>query len=433
MTGRATVAVVATLDTKGLEAAFLREQFAARGLAARLIDVGVAGTPQCALQDGDVFREQVAEAAGTTLEALAAARRDQAMAAMGRGAGEILRRWVADGTIAGVIGLGGNQGTAMACMAMRALPLGLPKVVVSTVASGDMRPFVGASDIAVVPALADLLGGPNRVTAGVLRRAAAMLEGMLNAGDVPAPPVAETPVPEAGPQASGALRPAVALTALGNTHGAAARIMDALAARGLEVVPFHASGAGGAVMERLVDAGAFVGVVDLTTHELLGEVCTEDIYAPPEGQRLRAAGRRGLPQVVAPGGLDYFVFGPPESVPPRFRGRRTHYHNPYNTNVLAVAEERASVARLLAERLNAAEGPTAFLYPLQGWSYIGQRGGTMWDPEAGEAFRRTLQAQLRTDRVRYLEVDAAINDPPFADEAIRTYCELVASSQAGTR
>jgi uncharacterized protein (UPF0261 family) len=131
--------------------------------------------------------------------------------------------------------------------------------------------------------------------------------------------------------------------------------------------------------------------------------------------------------VVAPGGLDYFVFGPPETVPQRFRGRPTHHHNPYNTNVLAVAEERASVARLLAERLNAAGGPSAFLYPLRGWSYIGQPGGPMWDPEASEAFRRALRASLRTDRVRYHEVDAAINDPPFADEVVRTYCELAAS------
>lgn len=407
------IAVVATLDTKGFEAAFLREWFVRRGHAVRLVDVGLVGEPQCALEPGDAAGVQVAEAAGTTLATLRAARRDEGMAGMGRGAAEVLRRWTEAGVLSGAIGLGGNQGTAIACIALRSLPLGLPKVMVSTVASGNIRPYIGASDIAMVFSLADLLGGPNRITRGVLQRAAGMLDGMLAAAGIE------------GPAAEADARPAVALTALGNTHGAATRIMDILAGEGFETVPFHASGAGGAAMERLIEAGAFVGVVDLTTHELLGEIYPEEIYAPAEGQRLVAAGRRGVPQVVAPGGLDYFIFGPPESVPAALRGRPTHHHNPYNMNVRTEAEERAQVGRLLGDRLNAASGPAAFLLPLRGWSHIGREGGLMWDPEGNEAFRRSLRAVLQTDRVRYYEVDATINDPIFADEAVRIFLELV--------
>jgi uncharacterized protein (UPF0261 family) len=425
--GRAHVAVIATLDTKGLEAAFLREWFAARGHTARLVDVGIAGEPQCACGDGDVPAGEVAAAAGTTLDALTSARRDECMTTMGLGAGAILRRWAADGALAGAIGLGGNQGTAIACLALRSLPLGLPKVMVSTVASGNVRPYLAASDIAIVFSLADLLGGPNRITRGVLARAGGMLDGMISAPRGPVRAVSEAPA-EAGTapaEIAAAPRPAVALTTLGNTHAAAIRIMAALTAAGFEAVPFHASGAGGAAMERFIDEGAFAGVVDLTTHELLGEIFPEDIYAPAEGRRLVAAGRRGLAQVIAPGGLDYFIFGPPESVPPGRRGRPTHHHNPNNVNVRAEAGERAMAGRLLAERLNAAHGPSAFLYPLRGWSYIGREGGLMWDPEGAEAFRRSLRSVLRADRVHYREIDANINDPVFADEAVRTFLDLV--------
>jgi uncharacterized protein (UPF0261 family) len=423
---RRVVAVIATLDTKGLEAGFLRDRLREQGYAVRVLDVGITGDAQCATGDEDVPAAAVAAAADTSLDALRTARRDHSMAAMGRGAAHVLGRWAAEGALAGAMGLGGNQGTAIACTALRSLPLGLPKVMVSTVASGNIRPYIGASDIAMVFSLADLLGGPNRITRMVLVRAAGMLHGMITASA--APEVRSGPADAAG----SAHRPAVALTVLGNTHAAALRITDGLGARGFEVVPFHASGAGGAAMERLVDAGFFAGVVDLTPHELLGEICADDIYAPAEGRRLIAAGRQGLPQVVAPGGLDYFIFGPPESVPARFRGRPTHHHNPYNENVLAAAEERAQAGRLLAERLNAARGSAAVVYPLRGWSHIGREGGVMWDPAGAEAFRRSLRAVLRTDRVRYREIDANINDPVFADEVVRVFLELAAVATTET-
>lgn len=399
------VAVVATLDTKDQEALFLREWFRSRGREVRLVDVGTAQDSRVVLAGSDVRRAGVAEMAGASLEALAMMRRDEAMATMGRGAGAVLRAWHDAHVLAGVIGIGGNQGTAIGSLAMRALPLGAPCVLVSTVASGNLRPFIEDRDIAVVFSVGDLLGGPNRVTRPVLIRAAGMLLGMMDATAPVEAPASVVPV-----------SPAVAVTALGNTHAAVMRVMARLAARGYEVVPFHASGAGGSAMEALVRQGEFEAVVDLTPHELVGEVLGDDIYAPVRPGRLTVAGEAGIPQVVAPGALDYFVFGAPSTIPDRYRGRPTHHHNPCNTNVRATAEELRLLGQALAERLNRARGPVVFLYPLRGWSYIGREGGPLWDPAANDALRETVRHALRRG-IRYVEVDAWINDPRFGDEA----------------
>jgi uncharacterized protein (UPF0261 family) len=421
MTSRS-VAIIATLDTKEEEARFLKDWLQARGCGARLVDVGTAGDPRSPLTAPDVPRDRVVTAAGLSLPALAAFRRDEAMAAMGRGAGVILQAWLREGALSGVIGIGGHQGTAIGSLAMRTLPSGLPRVLVSTVASGNVRPFLGYSDIVIVSSVGDLLGGPNRVTRPILTRAAAMLMGMIEAGG-----------PSAAPENEAALAgPAVAVTALGNTHAAVLRVMHHLCQRGYEVVPFHASGAGGSAMESLVQDGAFEAVIDLTPHELLGEVLGDDIYAPIRPGRLTAAGAAGIPQVVAPGGLDYFVFGAEETVPHRYRGRPTHHHNPYNTNVRATAGELHRVGEALAERLNGARGPVAFFYPLKGWSQIGREGGPLWDPQANDALRAALCRALRRD-IRYIEVDARINDSQFADGVAAMAWEFLAARGLAVR
>lgn len=403
------VAVLATLDTKGAEALFLKRRLAIRRYDARLVDVGTLEDPRIPLGAADVRREWVSAAGGVPLEALRTLRRDEAIAVMGRGAAVVLQAWAREGLLAGVIGIGGHQGTAIAGTAMRALPLGLPKVLLSTVASGNIRPFVGSSDIAVMFSVGDLVGGPNRITGPVLVRSIAMLSGMIEGGTV---------------RLAKHQRPAVAVSALGNTQGVVTRVMASLQAEGYEVVPFHASGAGGTAMEGLVEGGVFAAVMDLTPHELLGEVLGSDIYQPVQPGRLTAAGRTGVPQVVAPGGLDYFVFGPAETVPERFRGRPTHYHNPYNTNVRAAADELRKVGYALAERLNLARGPVAFLYPLRGWSYVGREGGPLWDPVANDALREAVRRALRPE-IYYSEIDAEINDPLFADEVVRVAAELL--------
>jgi uncharacterized protein (UPF0261 family) len=395
------VAVLATMDTKSGEAHYLCEVLGDLGHHTRIVDIGLRPTA-LADPERDVPAEVVAHAAGASLAVLRErTRRDRAMAEMAAGAGLLLRVWHGAGQLCGVLAVGGNQGTAVATAAMQPLPYGVPKVVVSTVASGNVRGYVGDSDITMMFSVADLLGGPNAVTAPVLRNAAAAVAGMVAAGP-PAP--------------TNRTRPLVATTAFGNTHAAVTTAVARLRADDVDTVAFHASGACGSAMERLVAEGVFAGVLDLTTHELLGEIEPADIYAPVRPGRLTAAGVRGVPQVLVPGGCEYFCFGAEETIPPRLRDRPVHHHNPHNTNVRAAGAELDRLGALFAERANAAGGPTTVLVPLQGWSEIGSRGGVLHDPAANAAFVERLRADL-APHVEYRELDLPINDPQFGVEA----------------
>lgn len=409
------IAILATLDTKGPEAAFAAELLRERyGREPWVIDVGTVGEAVGLVPH--VRREEVLAAAGRTPAELASARRDEAMATMGRGAGRLLAQLHAAGRLEGVLALGGNQGTAIAGLAVRELPLGLPKLILSTIASGNVRPHIGHSDTAMLFSVADLLGGPNSVTRPMIARAVGALVGMVEA----AAPVRPT---------SGRV---VGLTALGNTEPAARRVHAALAGDGWEVITFHASGACGSAMEQLIEQGAIHAVVDLTPHELIGDLFGHDIYAPTRPGRLLAAGRRGIPQVVAPGGLEYFCFGPAETVPPQFRGRPTHYHNPFNVNVRATREELTALGAELARRLNQATGPAAVVIPRRGWSIVGSPGGPLHDPTANAALVAALRAELRPD-IPLEEVDATINDPLFVDRCVawfRRLAKAVAAEEA---
>lgn len=410
-----TVAILATLDTKAGEAACLRDQIEDRGWPATIVDVGLAESPPGL---AGITADQVASTSGAGVEELrAAGRRDRAMETMGNGAGKLLLREQRAGRLAGVVAVGGNQGTAIASIAMRMLPIGPPKLIVSTVASGDVRSYVGDSDIVMMFSVGDLLGGPNPVIRRVLGKAAAAVVAMAEAeGDFTAE---EEPA-------------AISITAFGNTHQAVVTAMKRLTEAGRQVVPFHASGACGSAMERLIDEGAIEGVLDLTTHELLGELYPEDIYSPVRPGRLTAAARRGIPQVVAPGGLEYFCFGAPETIPPRLRKRAIHHHNPYNTNVRTNREELRRVGELMAERLNASDGPVAVLVPLQGWSEVGSPGGALHDPDTNTAFVEVLRKRL-APTVLLREVDASINDPAFAELAANTLIEFLDSDPGRER
>lgn len=404
---RPVLVVVATMDTKAREAQYLAERLRTSGMPVRLVDVGLrpSGAYGGEITAEDVTAENVAGAAGTTLEALRVGGRAAAMEAMTVGAAVVLARWVDDGELGGVVAVGGNQGTSIAAGAMRGLPYGIPKIVVSTVASGNVRPYVADSDITMMFSVGDLVGGPNEVTRPVLRRAAGALLGMVGAGE-------PAPTPSAGD------RP-VAVTAFGNTHAAVSAAIACLEARGRRAVVFHASGACGSAMERLIDEGMFGAVLDLTTHELLGELYPADIYAPVRPGRLTAAGRAGIPQVVVPGGLHYHCFGGPSTIPPELRDRPVHHHNPQNTNVRASGEELERVAAVMAERLNAARGPVAVLVPTQGWSEVGSPGGTLYDPAGDARFVRALADRL-APQVSLREYERTINDPDFAAAAVDT-------------
>ncbi len=405
------IGLLSTLDTKGREIAFLKTRLQEMGRTAIVVDVGLfepQGVP------ADVSRHQVASAGGTDVPALLQRPRDEVMAAMGRGAGEVLRRLHLEGRLEGVLGLGGNQGTSIVCAGMRRLPVGVPKLVVSTVASGNMRPYIGASDIAMLFSVADLLGGPNPVIEAVLRNAAAAMAGMT------------TPGPPRGPSPAGSV---VAITSLGNTHPAVTRAMELLRAAGYDVAAFHASGACGSAMERLIEAGRVAGVFELTPHELTEEVLGAGWYQPVEAGRLMAAAERGIPQVVAPGGMEYLCYGPRESIPARLRRRHTYFHNPLNANVRTSRREMATVGRVLGERLNAAKGPVAVAIPMKGWSIYGAPGGPLYDGAADAAFVRTLTRTLRRE-IPVHRLNLHINDPEFAQHCCGLLLDFLARPRA---
>ncbi|HSB72988.1 MAG TPA: Tm-1-like ATP-binding domain-containing protein [Candidatus Methylomirabilis sp.] len=401
------IGLLGTLDTKGGEVAFLTRCLGERGRSALVVDVGLF-EPQGITPD--ISRHEVAAAGGADVATLIRRPRDEVMASMGRGAGEILRRLHAAGRLEGVLGLGGNQGTSVVCAGMRQLPLGFPKLVVSTVASGYVRPYIGWSDIAMLFSVADLLGGPNPVIESVLRNAAAAMAGMTADPGALAPPGAA---------------PLVAITALGNTHPAVTRAMEILRAAGFQVAAFHASGACGTAMERLIGAGRVAAVLELTPHEFTEEVVGAGWYRPVEAGRLAAAGEMGIPQVVAPGGMEYMCFGPRESIPPRFRLRPTYFHNPLNANVRTSRREMAVVGRALAERLNQAKGPVDVVLPEKGWSIYGAPGGPLHDAAADAAFVRSLTRGLRRD-IAVHRLPLHINDPAFAERC----CDLLRRSLA---
>ena len=401
-----TISIVTTMDTKGQEASYVAELIRCRGHCPLLVDVSPRGPLTV---KADYPREVVAKAAGVSLPALLSRRRDEIMAEMGRGAGEVLKSLLAQGKLDGVMGLGGNQGTAIAAIALQALPFGLPKLIVSTVASGNIRPYIGHKDIVMLFSVADFLGGPNTVSRMILTNATGALLGMIENGV---------------PFASAGGSRVVAITALGNTDGAVTVARELLVAKGYEVIVFHASGASGSAMEELITQGMIQSVLDLTTHELLGEIFGDDIYAPTSGRRLEAAGVTGIPQVVGTGGLEYFCFGPPETIPLKYQGRLTHYHNPYNTNVRATPEELERVGQVLAQKLNGAQGPVAVLVPLRGWTYIGSPGGILYDPGGNALFLQALKANL-SPQVELIELDTTLNDPSYAQVAVERLAQMM--------
>ncbi len=401
------VALVATLDTKGAELTYLRSVLAKMGVGSVVIDIGVF-PPEGLIPD--VPREKIAELGGQGLDELKNKRRDEIMRVMGDGLRKCLLDLYRKEEIGGALAVGGNQGTAVASMGFRGLPFGFPKVIVSTVASGNVRPYIGHKDITMMFSVADFLGGVNAVIRPVLDNAAAAVGGMMR----------EKPV--VGPEDQKKGR--IATTAFGNTHGAVVRAKALLEEAGYEVIPFHASGACGSAMEELIAAGYFTGVLDLTTHELVGEVLGHDIYTPVLPGRLETAGREGIPQVVAPGGLNYYCFGPVESVPGFLRKRATHYHNPYNTNVRTTREELNKLGEVMAGRLNASRGPVAVVIPLQGWSENGREGKPLYDPDADRALVEALRRYLRKE-IPLIEVDAHINDPGFVEVAVEQLLSMM--------
>lgn len=393
------VVLIGTLDTKGRELAFVRDLLKAGGLETLVIDAGSEGPPAI---EPDVPRAEVFGQAGTSADAVRdRGDRGEAVAKAAEGVAAIVAGLHREGRVEGVFGLGGSAGTVIGTSAMRVLPFGLPKVMVSTLASGQTRPFVGGSDIAMFHPVADL-AGLNRLTRTALSNAAHALLGMVRA--------------PRGIEGPGQGRPVVAATMFGVTTPCVDRARQILEAEGSEVLVFHATGIGGQAMEGLIRDGRIDAVLDLTTTELADELVGGILSAGPD--RLGAAVRRGIPQVVSVGALDMVNFGPSDTVPERFAGRTFHQHNPSVTLMRTTPEENAAIGRRMGEILARATARTVVLLPLGGVSALDAPGRPFHDPEADAALFGALHRALDGHpRVEVVDRKHHINDPFFADQA----------------
>jgi uncharacterized protein (UPF0261 family) len=398
-----TVALLGTLDSKGVEYAFLKARIEALGAKTLVIDAGVLGAPPFR---PDIFAAEVAKAGGGDLEALTARRdRGEAMVIMSRGATALAARLAGEGRIDAIIAMGGGGGTSIGAAAMQALPVGFPKLIVSTLASGDVGPIVGVKDIVVMPSIVDI-AGINRLSSQILANAAGAIVGMAG--------VERTIQAEE--------RPLVAATMFGVTTPCVTRARAVLEEAGYEVLVFHATGTGGRTMEELIRAGFLVGVLDITTTELADELAGGILSAGP--RRLEAAGENGTPQVVSAGALDMVNFGAPENVPQRYASRTFYRHNPLVTLMRTTPEENAALGATIAEKLNRAAGPTIFMIPKRGVSSIDMEGKPFHDPAADAALFEALKKNL-AGNVRLVELDTDINDEAFAMEAARLLIEAI--------
>jgi uncharacterized protein (UPF0261 family) len=391
MTGKV-VAVLGTLDTKGVEFAYLKGLIEAQGVATLVVNVGVIGEPDFV---PDIAAAEIAQAGGVALGDLIAEHdRGRAMAVMSAGAARVIKRLHDEGRIHGAIAMGGGGGTSIASAAMRALPVGVPKLLISTMASGDTRPYVDVKDIAMMPSVVDI-AGINRLSARIIANAAGAIVGMVK---MEPPPLR-------------ADKPLIAATMFGVTTPCVTKAREVLEQAGFEVLVFHATGTGGRTMEELIRGGYFAGVLDITTTELADELAGGVLSAGPH--RLEAAGEFGIPQVVSAGAMDMVNFGPPGSVPDKYRTRRFYPHNPQVTLMRTTVDENRALGRQVADKLNRARGPVTFMMPMRGVSLLDVAGKPFHDPAADQAFLAALKEHLNPS-VALIELDAEINDERFA-------------------
>lgn len=415
----ARVLVIGTMDTKGRESAYLVERLREHGCETIAMDVGILGEAEdiaC-----EIGRRDVAGAAGTTIDALrASGSRGRAVEQMCRGAKQVARRLREEGAIHGALSLGGAEGAVLAASAMHELPLGMSKTIVSPIASGrrSFGLFMGSKDVTVVHSVVDILG-LNEIARRVFDTTAAATAAAARHYEA-----------SVASRASRPSRPQVGATMLGNTTAPLMWIRRQLEPDLGDLVVFHANGVGGVALEEQIDAGHIDAVIDYTLSEITAYVAGGYHDAGPH--RLEAAGRRGLPQVVVPGCVDFMVCGPRHEVPPAWRDRPQYFHNPEFTLVRATRDEQLEVARRIAGKLCAARGPVTVLVPLRGLSIpncetdLDGRPGLFWDPPLDAAFRDELRRGLER-RIEYAEIDAHVNDVEFARavfEAARTAFSL---------
>lgn len=387
-----TIAVLGTLDSKGEEHAFVAKLISQRGFATLLIDVGTGGAPTI---KNDVTREEVAAAGGIDLAPILERQdRGECVTAMSEAAPKLVAQLAAEGKIHGIISLGGGGGTAIGTAAMRGLPVGFPKVMVSTLASGNTAHYVGSKDITMIPSIVDV-SGLNRISKVIFGRAAGAICGMV----------------ESEISSNEQDRPLIAASMFGNTTECVEAARKILEDAGYEVLVFHATGTGGKTMETLIEDGLVSGVLDITTTEWADELCGGTLSAGPN--RLEAAGKAGIPAIVTPGCLDMANFGARETVPEQYEGRNFYIHNPQVTLMRTTPEECDKLGKILTEKVNAYTGPVTILLPTKAISIISAEGQSFYDPEADDALFSAIKKNL-SPSVELLEIDAEINAPEFS-------------------
>jgi len=396
----ATIAVLGTLDSKGEEHAFVAALIAQHGHKPLLIDVGTGGP---ATVQPDITREQVAAAIGLDLTSLMAKKdRGECVVAMTKAAPALVTKLAAEGQIHGIISLGGGGGTAIGTAAMRALPLGFPKLMVSTLAAGNVAPYLGTKDITMMPSIADV-AGLNRLSRVIFTRAAGAICGMVGVS------------PEVG-----AAKPLIVASQFGNTTTCVTEAKKVLEAAGFEVLVFAATGTGGRIMESVIESGIVAGVLDVTTTEWADELVGGNLNAGPE--RMDAAAKANIPVIVAPGCLDMVNFGEMASIPDKFKGRNFYIHNPQITLMRTTAEECRKLGEIVSKKANAYQAGTAIMIPRKAISVISAEGQPFHDAAADEALFASLKANAK---VPVQEFDLAINDKEFAQACAYKLIELI--------
>ena len=401
------IALIGTLDTKGEEIGYVRDRLLALGARPLVIDTGILGEPSGC--EPDIPHAEVAAAAGDDLAGVRdAGSRGAAVERMLAGVRAVCLRLYAEGRLDGALCLGGAEGGLMGAAAMHALPVGVPKLIVTPSASGrrEFAPFMGETDTVVMHSVVDILG-LHPISRAIFDNAAAAVVGMARDGGGAVGDLGER---------------TVGVTMLGQTTPGVMVLREKLLEAGHAPVIFHANGVGGPAMEKLAAVGALAGIVDYTLSELANSLMDGVHATGPD--RLRVAGRRGLPQVVVPGCCDFFNQGAPHTLPERFRGRKSYYHNPVATLVRLSVQEGVELGELIAERLAGSTGPVRVIAPTRGFSLADAEGGDLWDPEADRAFLDALRDALRTD-FAYEEVDAHVDDPAFAELVADRYLSLV--------
>jgi uncharacterized protein (UPF0261 family) len=400
-----TIAVIATLDTKGPEAKYVKDQIEKRGMRVLVIDTGLRGEP-VGLK-ADITREMFAEASGTTVEAIRAEGRGRAIEIMAKGIARVFRQYYDAGRFDGMLAIGGSDGALLASAGMQAVPLGVPKFIVTPIAEGKetFGPYVGTADIIMMHSVVDILG-INEISQKILDNAVGAVMGMVQ--------MAVDPAIRA--------KNLIAVTMYGNTTPAVMKAKSLLETRGYEVVVFHPNGTGGRAMEELIDRGLFNAVLDMTTHEITDELCGGLHAAGPH--RLEAAGRKGIPQVVVPGAVDFILGGPMHELSPEWKRRKVYYFNQAVSLIRTTKEEMIALGKIMAEKLNRATGSTVVLIPLGGFSMYTHPGELLHDPEGDQAWIQSLKGDLRPD-IPLVEVNAHINDPIFAETAVEQLLKLM--------